>query len=65
MKSAPTNTVEELCPSFLSAATARDVKDKTLDSYKQHIRAISKRLDVAISISKLQKPKPHGADLRP
>ena len=55
MKSAPANTVEELYPSFLSAAAARGVKDKTLDTYKQHFRAISKRLDVSIPISELQK----------
>ena len=50
MKSAPTNTVEELYPSFLSAVAARGVKDKALDTYKQHFRAIFKRLDVSIPI---------------
>ena len=56
MKTAPTNTVEELFPTFLSAAAARGVKDKTLDTYKQHFRAISKRLDVTVPINRLNKP---------
>lgn len=55
MKVTPTNTVEDLYPSFLSAAAARGVKDKTLDTYKQHFRAISKRLDVSIPITELRK----------
>lgn len=55
MKTAPTNTVEELFPTFLSAAAARGVKDKTLDTYKQHFRAISKRLDVTVPINRLNK----------
>ena len=53
MKTAPTNTVEELFPTFLSAAAARGVKDKTLDTYKQHFRAISKRLDVTLPLNRL------------
>ena len=30
MKTAPSNTVEDLFPTFLSAAATRGVKDKTL-----------------------------------
>ena len=55
MKTAPSNTVEELFPTFLSAAAARGVKDKTLDTYKQHFRAISKRLNVTAPINRLNK----------
>jgi len=55
MKAVPTNTVEELYPSFLSAAAARGVREKTLETYKQHFRAISKRLDVSIPIKELRK----------
>ena len=35
MKTAATNTVEELYPSFLSAAAARGVRDKTLEICSQ------------------------------
>jgi len=38
---------------YISAVTARGVKDKTLATYKQHFHAISKRLDVSLPINRL------------
>lgn len=38
---------------YISAVTARGVKDETLATYKQHFHAISKRLDVSISLLSL------------
>ena len=38
---------------YISAVTARGVKDKTIATYKQHFHAISKRLDVSLPINRL------------
>ena len=44
---------EQIFSLYLSAAAAKGVKDKTLNTYKQHFRAISKRLDETTPIEKL------------
>ncbi|MBQ9968252.1 MAG: site-specific integrase [Oscillospiraceae bacterium] len=49
------STTEEVFSAFLSAAASRGVKDKTLNTYKQHFRSISKRLDTSIPIKDLSK----------
>ena len=38
---------------YIASAAARGVKDKTLKTYEQHFRAISKRLDVDSNISQM------------
>ena len=38
---------------YISAVTARDVKDKTVATYKQHFHAISKRPDVSLPVNRL------------
>ena len=40
--------VEQYFSLFLSSAAARGVKDKTLQTYKQHFHSISKRMDVTV-----------------
>ena len=55
MKKAKRQTIEEIYGNFLSAAASRGVKDKTLDTYRQHFHAISKRLDVELPIAELTK----------
>lgn len=55
MKSSIGGTVEQVFSAFLTSAGARGVKEKTLDTYKQHFRAISKRLDVSMEIQDLTK----------
>ena len=46
MRNVQKSPVSEYFDLFLSSAAARGVKDKTLSTYKQHFRSISKRLDV-------------------
>lgn len=53
MKSAEKATSAQVFELYISAVTARGVKDKTLATYKQHFHAISKRLDISIPIHKL------------
>ncbi|MBQ7118928.1 MAG: site-specific integrase [Oscillospiraceae bacterium] len=48
-------TAEQVFSFFISATAARGAKDKTLDTYKQHFRSISKRLDTSIPIGNLTK----------
>ena len=38
---------------FLSSAAARGVKDKTLQTYKNHFRTIAKRMDVSVPMNRL------------
>ena len=40
--------VEQYFSLFLSSAAARGVKDKTLQTYKQHFHSISRRMDVTV-----------------
>ena len=53
MRSVQKSTFEQIFSLYLSAAAAKGVKDKTLDTCKQHFRAISKRLDVTTPMEKL------------
>ena len=46
-------TFAEVFGVYISAVTARGVKDKTIATYKQHFHAISKRLDVTLPINRL------------
>ena len=45
MRNSQKATFAEVFEIYISAVTARGVKDKTLATYKQHFHAISKRLD--------------------
>ena len=49
MRNSQKATFAEVFEVYISAVTARGVKDKTLATYKQHFHAISKRLDVSIA----------------
>lgn len=53
MKNAEKASFAQIFELYISAVTARGVKDKTLATYKQHFHAISKRLDVSMPIHKL------------
>ena len=53
MRNAQKATFEQVFELYISAVTARGVKDKTLATYKQHFHAISKRLDVSMPINRL------------
>lgn len=45
MRNSQKATFAEVFEIYISAVTARGVKDKTIATYKQHFHAISKRLD--------------------
>lgn len=45
MRNSQKATFTEVFEIYISAVTARGVKDKTIATYKQHFHAISKRLD--------------------
>ena len=49
------STVEEVFSVFLAAAAARGVKEKTLETYRQHFHSIGKRLDAALPMKELDK----------
>ena len=51
MRNSQKATFAEVFEVYISAVTARGVKDKTIATYKQHFHAISKRLDVDGNIS--------------
>ena len=53
MRNSQKSTFAEVFEIYISAVTARGVKDKTLATYKQHFHAISKRLDVSLPINRL------------
>lgn len=53
MRNSPKATFAEVFEIYISAVTARGVKDKTLATYKQHFHAIFKRLDVSLPINRL------------
>ena len=48
MRNVQKSPVEQYFSMFLSSAAARGVKDKTLQTYKQHFHSISKRMDVTV-----------------
>ena len=43
MRNAQSLTMEECFTLFLSATAAKGVKDKTLETYRNHFKSISKR----------------------
>ena len=53
MRNSQKATFAQVFELYISAVTARGVKDKTLATYKQHFHAISKRLDVTLPINRL------------
>lgn len=48
MRNVQKSPIEQYFGLFLSSAAARGVKDKTLQTYKQHFHSISKRMDVTV-----------------
>ena len=57
MRNSQKATFAEVFEVYISAVTARGVKDKTLATYKQHFHAISKRLDNAIGAVTVKQKK--------
>ncbi len=55
MKTQQRSSIEQSFSLFLTAASSRGVKDKTLETYRQHFRAISKRLDNSRAVEDLSK----------
>ena len=53
MRNSQKATFAEVFEIYISAVTARGVKDKTIATYIQHFHAISKRLDVSLPINRL------------
>ena len=62
MRNSQKSTFAEVFEIYISAVTARGVKDKTLATYKQHFHAISKRLDVSLPINRLNSTSPRQHD---
>ena len=50
MRNSQKATFAQIFEVYISAVTARGVKDKTIATYKQHFHAISKRLDLRVFI---------------
>ena len=48
-------SIEERFQQFLSASAARGLSDKTLKTYREHLRCISKHLDITAPLSSLTK----------
>ena len=48
-------SIEERFQQFLSASAARGLSDKTLKTYREHLRCISKHLDIPAPLSSLAK----------
>ena len=46
MRNVQKSSVSEYFDLYLSSDAARGVKDKTLQTYKNHFRSIAKRMDV-------------------
>ena len=53
MRNSQKETFAQVFEVYVSAVTARGVKDKTIATYKQHFHAISKRLDASLPINRL------------
>ena len=51
MRNVQKSLVEQYFSLFLSSAAARGVKDKTLQTYKQHFHSIFKRMDVTVPMN--------------
>ena len=48
-------TIEEIYKDFLTSRKVKGVVDKTIDTYKYHLLAVSKHLDIGLDIGTLQK----------
>ena len=53
MRNVQKSSVSEYYDLYLSSAAARGVKDKTLQTYKNHFRSIAKRMDVTVPMNRL------------
>ena len=53
MRNVQKSTVEEYFNLYLSSAAAKGVKDKTLETYKNHFRSISKRMNTTVPMNRL------------
>ena len=53
MRNVQKSTVQQYFDLYLSSAAARGLKDKTLQTYKQHFHSISKRMDVTVPMNRL------------
>ena len=53
MRNVQKSSVSDYFDLYLSSAAARGVKDKTLQTYKNHFRSIAKRMDVTIPMNRL------------
>lgn len=53
MRNVQKSTVEKYFSLYLSSAAAKGVKDKTLETYKNHFRSISKRMNTTIPMNRL------------
>ena len=53
MRNVQMSSVSEYFDLYLSSAAARGVKDKTLQTYKNHFRSIAKRMDVTVPMNRL------------
>ena len=52
MRNVQKSSVSEYFDLYLSSAAARGVKDKTLQTYKNHFRSIAKRMDVTVPMNR-------------
>lgn len=53
MRNVQKSSVSEYFDLYLSSASARGVKDKTLETYKNHFRSISKRMNTTVPMNHL------------
>ena len=53
MRNVQKSSVSEYFDLYLSSAAARGVKDKTLQTYKNHFRSISKRMNTTVPMNRL------------
>ena len=53
MRNVQKSSVSEYFDLYLSSAAARGVKDKTLQTYRNHFRSIAKRMDVTVPMNRL------------
>ena len=64
MRNVQKSTVEEYFNLYLSSAAAKGVKDKTLETYKNHFRSISKRMNTTIPMNRLTSQDLEGFSLK-
>ena len=53
MRNVQKSTIEEYFSFYLSSAATKGVKDKTLETYKNHFRSIAKRMNVTVPMNHL------------